>query len=280
MSIFRNAYTSVVALTHRRPIELGRNSSVGNRELAQNLANLLQSDGGVDGFVINANQATAGACAGATLILASSSGAVGGVINGVTVTDTWAGSDAASAALIAAAINASSNALVQGFVRASNVSSALTLASVAAGDKVSIRVGTSQYDFVAVTGTAANLGEFDRSGTDTQDAAALAAAINAYPILNQTVRAENVAAVCHVYFMDGVSTNRVITASSTVSIGAQPASTARCHVAAIIPGAMGNAITFTASGTNVSVANTNTRLVGGVGGVTGTIKRANVGGAA
>lgn len=71
--------------------------------------------------------------ASGTLTLATSSGVVGGVINGVTITDTWATSDTNSAALIAAAINASTNALVLGHVTASSSGAVVTVTAVRKG---------------------------------------------------------------------------------------------------------------------------------------------------
>src|SRR5687768_7319076 len=59
-----------------------------------------------------------GAKATGTLTIASGSGSVGGSINGVSVTVTWATSDTATAAALATAINASVNALVSGVVTA------------------------------------------------------------------------------------------------------------------------------------------------------------------
>jgi phage tail sheath gpL-like len=73
---------------------------------------------------------TAAAQASGTLTLSSASGAVGGVINGVTITATAAGGDTATAALIAAAINASANALVAGIVTATASGAVVTIRSV------------------------------------------------------------------------------------------------------------------------------------------------------
>ena len=73
------------------------------------------------------------AVASGTLTLSTASGAVGGVINGVTITATAAGGDTASAALIAAAINASTNALVLNIVRATSAGAVVTISAVASG---------------------------------------------------------------------------------------------------------------------------------------------------
>lgn len=68
-----------------------------------------------------------------TVTMASSSGTVGAIINGVTVSVTWATSDTVSAALLATAINASVNALVAGFVTATSALGVVTLTATQAG---------------------------------------------------------------------------------------------------------------------------------------------------
>ena len=67
--------------------------------------------------------------ASGTLTLATASGTVGGIINGVTITVTASGGDTATATAIAAAINASANALVAGIVDASAVGAVVTVTS-------------------------------------------------------------------------------------------------------------------------------------------------------
>lgn len=70
---------------------------------------------------------TSAAYASGTVTLASGSGTVGAIINGVTVSVTWATSDTASAAALAAAINASANTLVAPFVTASSALGVVTI---------------------------------------------------------------------------------------------------------------------------------------------------------
>lgn len=281
MSLVDAGFSSTVVIQHRKPVDLGRNNSRQNDEVVQALATLLRdTSGSVDALTGNFNQSTTGSKAGATLILSGGAGAVGGVINGVTVTATFASSDTNTQGLVAAAINASSNALVAGFVRASNAFATLTLATMTAGSLVRIRLGSgavaSEYVFTATAAATGRLGEFSIAGNDTADALALCDAINAFPVLNQTIRAESVAGVAYLYAMDGsISGKEVSVAGSGITRTAGFALGARCHVENPIPGALGNAITFTASGTGMTVANANTRMVGGTGGVTGTIKRAN-----
>lgn len=79
---------------------------------------------GVHGLTLVQNGQAAG-----TLTLSTASGAVGGTINGVTVTATAAGGDTATAALIAAAINASTNPLVANHVTATSAGAVVTVTS-------------------------------------------------------------------------------------------------------------------------------------------------------
>ena len=87
-----------------------------------------------------------GAKATGTLTLASSTGTVGGSINGVAITVTWATSDTATAAALATAINASANALVAGVVTATSALGVVTLTAANFG-----KVGNSIT--LAATGT-------------------------------------------------------------------------------------------------------------------------------
>lgn len=281
MSLLDAGFSSTVVIQHRRPIDLGRNNMRQNEEVVQAIATALRSSqGDVDSLTANLNQATMGSKAGATLILSGLAGAVGGIFNGVTVTAAFSVSDAVTAPLIVAAINSSSNALVQGFVRASQTFATLTLATMTAGSLVRIRLGSgaqaSEYVLVATAAATSRLGEFSIAGSDTADALALCDAINAFPVLNQTIRAESVAGVAFIYAMDNVATGKEVSIQgSGITRTAGFVAGLRIHVENPIPGAQGNAVTFALSGTGVTVANANTRMVGGTGGVTGTIKRAN-----
>ena len=281
MSLLDAGFSSTVVIQHRKPIDLGRNNSAQNREVVTGIIDALaSSQGDVDALTAVLNSTTVGSKSGATLVFATSSGSVGGVINGVTVTGSGAGTDTADAAAAAAAINASVDALVRGFVRAASSYATLTLSTMLVDGKVYIRLGVDKrantYVFTATAAATSKLGEFSISGNDTADALALCDAINAFPVLNQTIRAESVAGVAYLYAMDDVITDKAVTvAGSGITLTAAFATGPRCHVECPVPGAIGNAVTFTATGTNVSVANTNTRLVGGTGGLVGTTKRAN-----
>jgi len=286
MSLVDLGFNTTVQISHPKPLDLGATNRRQNREVAQALADLIQggSNGSADQLTCIANQSGGGSKAGATLILSGGAGAMGGIINGVTVTAAFTTTDLNTAGLIAAAINASVNALVQGFVRASNAAASVTLASMTAGSTISIRLGSgmvaSMYTFTATAAATSRQGEFSIAGSDTADALAFCDAVNAFPGLNQVIRAESVAGVAFLYAMDGSITGRVVTVSgSGIALTAQMALVARVHIEALMPDARGNAITIALSGTGVTVANANARLVGGTGGVTGTIKRANIGGA-
>lgn len=196
--------------------------------------------------------------ASGTLALSSGSGAVGGTINGVTVTDTWATSDTNSAGLIAAAINASTNALVQYFVQASNWAGTVALASVAAGDVVEI----CGYRFKAKAGGVLQDGEFDQSGSDTADAASLVTQINKRAGLRDLVFASSSSGTVTLRQWSGASSAGVITGSATFTITAL-AATATVLVSSLLPGIAGNAITLAASGTGVTASAA--RLANGTG---------------
>jgi hypothetical protein len=217
----------------------------------------------------------------AVVVLSSGSGTVGAVINGVSLTATWASSDAASSTLIAAAIRASSNALVQGLVGASNLGATITLASVAAGDYIEIQpVGTAGGgQAVRFTATAAAQSNgagpganptFDISGNDTADATALAAAINAYPGFKGKLYCASAAAVVTIIqmFNDTTVRFRVQKSASTFTLSAAGAFAALAStvVWALQKGKLGNCQTIAATGTGVSILGSLTRLGGGVGG--------------
>ncbi len=230
----------------------------------------------VEAVVSTGNTATASGA----LIISSGSGAVGGTINGVTVTDTWATSDTNSAGLVAAAINASSNALVKGFVRATNLRATATLASV----PVAARLNICGTVFTAVGSATGVVGEFDQSGTDTADATALALAINTHPSLSRWVYAVSAAAVVHLFARQSVFSGTATfswpteygapanslwleTGSSGITLSAATfAASAGVGLCANQRGILGNAVTLAASGTGVTVLNSNARLVSGLGG--------------
>lgn len=282
---------TLVSLRHRRPVEYGtapgsttisrRGRDLFRRFLNVGLAGL--GSGQSDADYALAYSSTDPATAVAGLAMSSGAGAVGGIINGVTVTATYATSDTNSCGLVAAAINASTNALVQGFVTANNLTTTLTLVSTAAGDAVDV-CGTR---FIAVSGTPAqivsggNLCKFDISGNDAADATALANAINAAPGVSRFVSAIAVSNVVRLFAKQatftspatfawpsgpGVPANSVVSQASTITAAAASlAAGAFVGINACMPGISGNAITIAASGTGVTVLNSATRLTLGAG---------------
>lgn len=219
------------------------------------------------------SSSTAPGFASSGLAVSSGSGAVGGTINGVTVTDTWATSDTVAAGLVAAAINASTDALVQHMVVASNLHSAVTLASVAAGD--SLVVAGVRFTATATTPAQYDYGGFSIAGTDAQDAAALAVAINAHPALQRYVAAVPISAsgVVRLFARSaswftgpGAPPNSLSTTASTITISSSTfAAAAFVGVSSTVRGKWGNAFTLAASGTGVSTLNSEARLARGTG---------------
>ncbi len=276
---------------HRRPADYGttvgtttinrRGTQLLRRVLNGAMGNLGGPSGDQDYAVVYSPNEPSFAVGG--LAMSGGAGAVGGIINGVTVTATFASSDINSCGLVAAAINASANALVQGFVTANNLSATLTLTSVAAGATVDI----CGYRFTATTGTPAaivsggNLFNFDVSGNDTADATALVAAINAAPGLSRYVSAVSTTNVVRVFARQylfsgtatftwptapGTPTNTLVSqASSIVASAASLAASAFVGINACIPGVAGNAITLALSGTGVTVIGGGARLALGTG---------------
>jgi hypothetical protein len=197
-----------------------------------------------------------------TLVLSSGSGAVGGTINGVTVTDTWATNDINSAGLVAVAINASTNALVQYFVTASNIAGTAALASVAAGTKF----GFDGIEFTAVANDTARPHQFAISGSNTADAAALVTAMVAMPYLNDKYIITSSSGTVTIAQRSGgatVGTHQKMFASATTFTLTQLAATATCYLSALQAGIWGNVLTLVASGTGVTASGA--RLTGGTG---------------
>jgi hypothetical protein len=198
--------------------------------------------------------------ASGTFAYATSSGTVGIVINGVTITVTWASSDIASMTATVAAINASTNALVQYLVTACNFAGTATLTSVGTTNKVSI----FGYDFTAVAGGVLAPDQFDQSGTDTADAASLAAQINLRPGLNRLVVATSSSNVVTIRQVSGTTKGGAIASAASTIVCVDNAAVATGMITCLHPGTIGNAITTAATGTNVTASGA--RLISGAGG--------------
>lgn len=226
------------------------------REFAEELAAATQGSGGAGrAYTVRRGVIRAGG----TLTLSGASGTVGGVINGVTLTDTYATSDTVTAGLVATAIRASTNALIQNVVTASNVAGTLTLSGTAINSTATV----CGFVFRAVGGTAGSAGEFDVSGNDTADAAALAAAINKHPVLSDFVWATSSSGVVTVFFIGATPTavDNSLAGSGITAGAATLAAGAVVGVVSMYRGLPGNWVTLAASGTGVTASGA--RLAGG-----------------
>lgn len=201
--------------------------------------------------------------------MASSAGTVGATIDATAVTVTWATSDANSSTLLAAAVNASSS--MKGKVLANNKTATLACSTVVAGNTVEL-LG---YKLTGVAGTAvAADGKFSVDTGDTETATSLAAAINGLEGLRDLVRAQSVTSTVYVSLVPVVGQdtrnqtpyNLPIFASSTITVtNATFAASANTMIWAVVPGVIGNCVTIAASGTNVTILGSRTRLAAGVG---------------
>jgi len=198
-----------------------------------------------------------------TLTCSSTSGTVGGVVNGVAITDTAAVSDTHTAGLIVAAINASTDALVAGFVEAGNLSGTLAISSGVAGDQVTV----CGFTFKAVpAGQTPSSGlQFAVGGTDTATGDNLVAAINVYPILSDFIVATNasgtVTVCCTSAAIPSGFINNLVGSANITAGAATLAAGAVVYVTSLDRGVVGNQTTLAASGTGVTASGA--RLTGG-----------------
>jgi len=185
--------------------------------------------------------------------ITTGSGVVGAIINGVTISTTWATSDTATAGVLSGLINASVSPLVQNMVRSSRVYGTITCSGSAAAGSINflganITIGTAapkagQYGYVQSTGTGAT------------DAAALAACINTHPSLNGIVIGQALATVCRiVYIPDVVPTNAGITIVHPSWTRADINTNNVGVLFSTHKGRVGNAISLAATGTGVTVS--------------------------
>lgn len=275
-------YTHQITLTTQRQLNWAlQGGTVKARSqvllfLGQLVSKLASGAIQASGLQVLPNGAT-GVPAGTVFVVSSATGTVSTVINATSVDVTADASDTVTATLAAAAVNA--NATVSKFVQATNISSRLTLTSVAAGTRLSIMGVT----FTAVSGTPTQ-DQWDISGTDTQDAASLVAQILAHPQLSQKVFAMNVAGVVYVFPHPGNN------------LAAQPAGTVACDKAtiALLPttgtmavqqfvlvqakqvGELGNCCTTTASAGGGSYTASSAKMAGGTGTASVTQVRHNL----
>lgn len=260
-----------ISFNQRRQAGLLRSRAQGSdagRWLLRALESAVNGTDQCDGLLWNANDdvslgstAHGGPAVGA-LVMATSSGTVGGSVCGTAITVTWATSDTASSTALAAAIRAST--AINRRVTATNLSMRVTLATVTAGQFIDI----CNVRFTAVNGTPTDFGQFDMSGTDTADATALCLAINRHPALAMRWRAVSAAGLVYVFPTSDRSgsvtgakfeaiTNPGGFSTFTVNQAVLAAGPATA-VLAIVPGDIGNECRLTASGTNVTAATNGT----------------------
>jgi len=203
-------------------------------------------------------------------------GAVGIVISGVTLTDTYATSDTVAAGLVAAVINASTNAKIQYLFGATNLKSSITCVTVVAGQTLRI----AGFRFTAVTDAVGTIIATDGAfvakgaGTDTQTGTSLAGAINRHPYASKFLFALNVAGVVHVFpksaaWFSGPNApqNKVASDAATMTVGSATfAASAYYGIWCKVPGKIGNNVVIAASGTGQSIENSNTYFSRGLGG--------------
>jgi hypothetical protein len=261
MTVVRAAASTLHVETTRAWDPLNQPKSTGIRQDIQRAIHfLIGTIGGAPGFgrrtVFKGIKRARG-----KVTVSGGSGTVTVTVNGVAVSSQTAGTDTATAAQAVADINGSSNALVQYFVDAASDAGSFALASVPVGAIIEC----CGYFLKAVgAATSAIPGEFDVSGNDAADAAALAAAINALPGLNEIVFAEVVSG--------STVTVRTIRPASELNqprLGSTDASVTVTQItaAAVVnitcrrKGLMGNAITLAAGGTGMTASGA--RLTGG-----------------
>lgn len=270
-----------LSINYRRPLALPLKTGIEKgRELGQWLSRVID---GLSSGNLEADHAQLciaddvalgdnayGQPAHAMLVGSSLSGSVGGTIAGTAVTVTASGGDTATQTALVAAILA--NTSVNRIVAASNRAAQVTLASVAAGDRINI----FGCNFVAVATSAAVLvpGDFNIDGTDTQDATALALAINRHPVLAGRVVAISSAAVVFIFLIEDRAPNErecITNPPTTITVNvAKPTAGARTAVVCLTPGLVGNEVRLAASGTGMTAVTAGTagQLGNGKGGGT------------
>lgn len=278
----QNGLVSKFIFSHREPITslTGQGTKKTRKELlADILADLQGGVGGAlpfDSFWWLPNVAGAARAAAGTVAISGGAGAVGVILNGVTITAAFAASDQNSAGLMLAAINASVNARIQNVFAAGGATRAtIAAASVLAGTALSVY----GYGFTGIgaTATPAALNEFSVGASDAACATNLASAINGMPFLNDYCLAFASAANVFVYpkytqaTVPAALAENVIWARAATFTVTQQTANPSFAVFALEPGLQGNFATWLPSGTGVTTPLTESvgavnRLTGGVGG--------------
>lgn len=252
-----------ISISTRRPLGPLATGRRGLQALADLLQEIIGGQAQSDSVIYSRNDTVAFGSAAypgqavAALVFSGGAGAMGATLAGTLVTTAFTSTDLATMTAWCAAVRA--NASVNQYVTAVNRVTAVTLASVTAGQGIII-CGVS---FTAVNGTPTAFGQFDMSGTDTADAASLALAINRHPSLAGRVRAANSGAVLVVGLLesrDATPDERVVINGSTMTAanGLNFPAHSVGLILAMVPGAIGTEIRATASGTGVTIATAGT----------------------
>lgn len=211
----------------------------------------------IDSVIIEPDT-TGDAVAGfAVVSFSSGSGTVGFIVNGRSITETWATSDAASMAAWVTLFNADTNAAIANIVYAGGARNGnAACASVVAGDTFTL----AGITLTAVAGTR-QFRQFSKDTSDTATAADLAAAINADPVLGYFYAAYGSSGNCLIYPKYTGTTaptqlaNEVMSASATITLTQFAAGASACLYARV-PGAASNAITIEKTGTGATLDKT------------------------
>jgi hypothetical protein len=158
------------------------------------------------------------------------------------------GADTADASALCAAAVASTTVGIVGDITACNLAGTITLVSVTAGQVVKLE----GVPFIARAYATGNKGDFDISGSDTADATALAAAINAHNYIGGRYVATAASNVVTVRQRTGTTGASLTTEAATMTLGGlssgKLAATATILLGSSGPGTDGNAMTVITKG--------------------------------
>lgn len=188
------------------------------------------------------------------IFTATTSGDFTITLNGVDTITAFTVSQTATASAAVAALNAlTANALSYGGrnIEADNRQATITLTSCAPGTVFDI----CGQRITAVSKAADNSSQFEISGSDTADAAALVAAIKAHPVLQDLVAADNSSGVVTVRSRRASTPARDLAISASAEVVSVPVLTASTvvTVSSVRKGQPGNSITTAVSGTGSAV---------------------------
>ena len=255
---------TLLKISSSKPLRLdsARGKHVPLRRVMSKLLGIVGgNDKSTNYVILNEEASTTLAHAAAVCKMATGTGTVGVVINGTTVTVTWATSDTVAQGLLVTAVNANSTVRALG-IRATQSVAVLTLSSLSSSAVINI----CGQRFTATT-------DFSVAGTDNQDAVAFAAAINANKDLQDKLVAvpDAAAGVLYLALMENRlprSDEKVILESGTgLTVTSGFALAAYSAVFSRVPGAIANCCTLTATGTNTTAHSAvSGKLGGGLGG--------------